>query len=222
MIVKGDTPKSSFLKAAIILLCSIGGLFSLWYTLPLLNSWKTEGVIYCDAEIVRGDNYISHGDQFFNGKTQSDEAAFKGDFSSKINIGEGFQYGLGIDFKNFQAGKTYLASVWRKIENHSGKSTLVIMDKNQNINFEISESIKAKNGWELLEKKFTIPFQKEIEELKIYVRTDGKGISYFDELKIVEKENHNAPANTYTSFQPEIIELNICLLYTSPSPRDRG
>lgn len=209
MIVKGDTPKSSFLKTAIILLCSIGGLFSLWYALPFLNSWKTEGLIYCDAEIVRGDNYISHGDQFFNGKTQSDETAFKGDFSSKVNNGEGFQYGFGIDFENFQVGKTYLASVWRKIEYHTGRSTLVIMDKNQNINFEVSESIKEKNGWELLEKTFTIPFQKEIKELKIYVRSDGKGVFYFDELKIVEKENHNASTNTSTNFQPEILELNI-------------
>ncbi len=207
MIVKGDTPKSSFLRTAIILLCSISGLFGLWYALPSLNSWKTKGIIYCDAEIVRGDKFISHGDRFFNAKTQSNEAAFEGNYSSKINNGEGFQYGFGIDFKDFQAGKTYLASVWRKIENHAGKSALVIMDKNQNINFEVFKSVKEKGGWELLEKKFTIPFQKEIKEFKIYVRSDGKGISYFDELKIIETENTNA--DTSANFQPEIIELNI-------------
>lgn len=213
MIVKGDTPRFSFFKTAIILLCSIGGLFSLWYVLPYLNSWKTAGIIYCDAEVVRGDQFVSHGNIFFNGKTQTDEVAFKGEFSSKIEIGDGFQYGFGIDFKNFQAGKTYLASVWRKIENHAGQSALVIMDKNQNINFEIFESIKEKNGWELLEKKFTVPFQQEIEELKIYVRSDGKGVFYFDELKIIEKDSYNLPNqaenNTSTNFYPEIVELNI-------------
>lgn len=206
MIVKNDTQKSSYFKTAIIMLCSIGGLYSLWYALPFFTTWKTEGVIYCDAEIVRGSNFVSHGDQFFNAKTQSKEAAFEGNFSSKIEMGEGFQYGFGFDFKTFQAGKTYLASVWRKMENHDGKSALVIMDKNKNINYEIFESVKEKNGWELLEKKFTVPFQKEIEELKIYVRSDGKEIFYFDKLKIIEKENYN---NTFPSFTPETIELNI-------------
>ena len=209
MIVKNDTPKSAFFKTAIILLCSIVGLFSLWYALPFLNSWKTEGVIHCDAEVVRGGNFISSGNQFFNAKTQSKETAFEGDFSSKTVMGEGFQYGFGIDFKTYQTGKTYLASVWRKMENHDGKSALVIMDKNKNINFEISKSVKEKNGWELLEIKFTIPFQKEIEELKIYVRSDGKGVFYFDELKIIEKESYNADANPIPNFKQETIELNI-------------
>ncbi len=209
MIVKGDTSKSTFFKTAIILLCSIGGLFSLWYALPFLNSWKTEGVIHGDAEVVRGAYFIANGDRFFNATTQSNEAAFQGDFSSKIAMGEGFQYGFGIDFQDFHPGKTYLASVWRKIENNTGQSALVIMDKNKNINFEITESVKEKNGWELLEKRFTIPFQTEIEDLKIYVRSDGKGIFYFDELKIIEKENYNASDKLSTHFKPEIIELNI-------------
>jgi hypothetical protein len=160
MIVKNDTPKTSNIFTAFILLCSIGSIYGVWYTLPFLNSWKIEGTIHCDAEMVRGNKFISHGDYFFNAKSQSNEEAFAGEFSSKIGTGEGFQYGLGINFNQFHPGRSYLISVWRKIGTKTGKSALVIMDKNKNFYFEIDKSVKEKNGWELLEKKITIPFQK--------------------------------------------------------------
>jgi hypothetical protein len=209
MIVKNDTPKTSNIFTAFILLCSIGSIYGVWYTLPFLNSWKIEGTIHCDAEMVRGNKFISHGDYFFNAKSQSNEEAFAGEFSSKIGTGEGFQYGLGINFNQFHPGRSYLISVWRKIGTKTGKSALVIMDKNKNFYFEIDKSVKEKNGWELLEKKITIPFQKEIKELKIYARSDGRAVTYFDELKIIEKEDYNSEATISTEFKPEVIELNI-------------
>ncbi len=207
MIIKGKKSTSSFLPTAIILLCTIGGLFCLWYYLPHLSSWKQKGIIHCDAEVVRGKFFISHGNRFFNANTQNNEQAFEGDFSSKIEMGEGFQYGFGIDFNTFESGKTYVASVWRKKEFHQGKGSLIIIDKNGVINFETSTPIKEKNGWELLQKKFTIPFQKEIDQLRIYIRTDGKGVFYFDELKIIEQPTRSNDGKY--AFQPETIELTI-------------
>ena len=207
MIIKGKKSSSSFLSTAIILLCTIGGLYGLWYTLPYFNSWKEKGIIHCDAETTRGKFFISNGDHFFNAQTQNDDFAFEGNYASKVEIGEGFQYGFGIDFNSYEQGKTYVASVWRKKESHGGKSTLVIIDNNKVIHFEISESVKEKNGWELLEKRFSIPFQKEIDQLRIYVRTDGKGIFYFDDLKIIEKQNISNSGNY--AFQPEVIELTV-------------
>ncbi|HFC00098.1 MAG TPA: hypothetical protein ENJ53_04770, partial [Phaeodactylibacter sp.] len=210
MIVKGKTNFNYFLRTAIVLLCSIGGAFSLWYFLPQLSSWKEKGVIFCDAEVVRGKYFVSHGDLFFNAETQSNEAAFEGNFSSKIKTGKGFQYGFGLDFKSFESGKTYVASVWRKKAYHGGKSTLVIMDKNQILHWEVSEPVREKNDWELLEKKFTIPFrpnEQKIEDLKIYVRSDGKGVFYFDNLKVIEKKN--LASSTLLPFESEVIELSI-------------
>lgn len=206
MIVKNDTTNSTYLITAFILLGSLTLIWGIWYSLPYFNSWKTEGVTFCDAENIRGDHFISHGDEFFNGKTQSKDHAFSGDYSSKINIGNGFQYGFGIDFKNFQPGFTYLASVWRKSENNPHSSSLVIIDKNLVINHETSTPIKEKNGWELLEKEFTIPFQKEITDLKIYVRSDGKQSWYFDDLKIIAVKDS---AKETSLFQPEVINISI-------------
>jgi len=206
MIIKGKQT-ASFLPTAIILLCTIGGLFGLWYYLPHLSSWKQEGIIHCNAEVTRGNFFISEGNRFFNAKTQSSEYAFEGESSSKIEAGEGFQYGFGIDFNSFESGKTYVASVWRKKEYHNGQGSLIIIDKNGILNFDISEPVKEKNDWELLETKFTIPFQKEIEELKVYTRTDGKGIFYFDDLKIIEKTT-NANSGKY-AFQPETLEITV-------------
>ena len=207
MIIKGKKSSSSFLTTAIILLCTIGGLYGLWYALPYLNSWKQKGITHCDAEITRGKFFIANGDHFFNAHTQNDDFAFEGDFSSKVEMGEGFQYGFGIDFNSFEEGKTYVASVWRKKETQEGKGALIIIDKNEILNFDISQSVKEKNGWELLEKRFTIPFQKEIDQLRIYVRTNGKGVFYFDELKIIEKQEVSSSGKY--AFQPEIIELTI-------------
>lgn len=207
MIIKGAPSSKSYLLSAIVLLLSIATIFGFWYALPYLQSWKQEGIIYCDAEITRGKYFISHGNTFFNSNTQSNEVAFKGNFSSKINTGEGFQFGFGLEFNSFKPGKTYTASVWRKKEYHSGKSSLLILDNNNILNIEVSESIREKNDWEFLETTFTIPFQKDIESLRIYVRSDGKGIFYFDELKIIEKIN-STESNAY-AFQPEILNLSI-------------
>lgn len=206
MIIKGKKT-ASFLPTAIILLCTIGGLYGLWYALPYLSSWKQEGITHCDAEETRGKFFVSNGDHFFNANTQNKEFAFSGDYSSKVEIGEGFQYGFGIDFNSFEEGKTYVASVWRKKEFHNGKGSLIIIDKNEVLNFDVSNPVKEKNGWELLEQKFSIPFQQEIDQLRIYVRSDGKGIFYFDDLKIIEKEPI-ANSGNY-AFHPETIELTI-------------
>ena len=65
-----------------------------------------------------------------------------------------------------------------------------------------------------MEKKFTIPFQKEIEEFKIYVRSDGKGISYFDDLKIIETEAlielSGGDARKLLSLLELVIQLLLC------------
>lgn len=207
MIIKGATSSSSYLSTAIILLCIIGGAFGLWYFLPNLTSWKQKDVVHCDAEITRGKYFIAHGDHFFNSQTQNKEEAFQGNYSSKIVTGEGFQYGFGIDFNSYEDGATYVASVWRKKEYHGGNGSLIIIDKNNVINIEITEPIKEKNGWELLEQKFTIPFQQDINDLKVYVRTDGKGIFYFDDLKIIKKEK--LVTTHLHNFKKEVIEISI-------------
>ena len=207
MIIKGATSSTSYLSTVIILLCSIGGILSLWYFLPRLTSWKQKDVIHCDAEITRGKYFIANGDHFFNSQTQNKEEAFQGNYSSKISTGEGFQYGFGIDFNSYEDGATYVASVWRKKEYHEGKGSLIIIDKNNVINIEITEPIKEKNGWELLEQKFTIPFQQDIKDLRIYVRTNGKGIFYFDDLKIIKKEK--LVTTHLHNFKKEVLEISI-------------
>ncbi|MEM6965305.1 MAG: right-handed parallel beta-helix repeat-containing protein [Bacteroidota bacterium] len=205
MIVKGKHSSGNTLRMSLLLLLSLAGIYAFWYYLPFLTSWKKAGMIHCDAEVVRGKNFISNGDQFFNAHTQSSEVAFRGAFSSKVNAGEGYQFGFGLDFEDFTPGKTYVASVWRKKEFHGGVGALVIIDNNGVFNLEIKAPVKEKNDWELLSHKFTIPFEKKIDNLRIYVRTDGKGIFYFDDLKIVEQEE----TKETSQFMPQTIQLSL-------------
>ena len=204
MILKtNESNLGAYLKTGFLLLGAIGILFGIWFYFPFWTAKKTDGIWLCDAETLRSTYFVSNGDIYNNGNTQSDKYAFDGKYSSKVGLGDGYQYGFGREFDDLKKGETYHASVWMKRE----KGTGFLVIKNKNLDFNIENPSERKNGWELLETEFSLPYDSETEPINIYTMTDGKGEIYFDQLKVEKKNTQNLTSNA--SFKPETINLII-------------
>ena len=112
---------------------------------------------------------------------------------------------FGREFSDLKKGETYHVSVWMKRE--KGIGYLVIKDENGNLNFNIENSTQRKNGWELLETEFSLPYDKNIESVNIYTMTNGQGEIFFDQLKVENKTTRKSPSTT--AIKPESINLII-------------
>ena len=206
MILKDNQSKlSSLLGPFFLLLGVIGFLFGIWFYYPHMTAQKKEGLWICDAETVRSTYYISNGDIYNNARSQSSKFAFEGKYSSKVGIGEGFQYGFGREFSDLKKGETYHVSVWMKKQ--QGTGILVIQNKDKTINYNIENSTQKKEQWELLEHEFSIPYDADLTDLIIYVMGNGEGEIYFDNLKVEQKRI--SQNNSAVTFQRETINLII-------------
>jgi len=142
-------------------------------------------LIFCDAENVEGDQFVSNGFKINNGATQSDEQSFSGSYSSKVAAGAGLQFGFGYDLKKPTPGDQYKASVWRFREN-GGQGFLVVSGKGLETELYKREDLvsQTKGAWEQIELVFSIPIVEQLETMSIYVYSDGSSEMFFDDLKI--------------------------------------
>jgi len=142
-------------------------------------------LIFCDAENVEGDQFVSNGFKINNGATQSDEQSFSGSYSSKVAAGAGLQFGFGYDLKKPTPGDQYKASVWRFREN-GGQGFLVVSGKGLKTELYKREDLvsQTKGAWEQIELVFSIPIVEQLETMSIYVYSDGSSEMFFDDLKI--------------------------------------
>ena len=96
------------------------GAFILYY---FLTGWvlvKDSGYQYfCDAETVRGNQFLGEGQKFSRAATQSNERAFSGNYSSKLETGTEAQYGFGTNIENPNPGEHIEVSVWTLSEGNS-------------------------------------------------------------------------------------------------------
>ena len=171
---------------------------------PVLNS---PDLIFCDAENVDGDNFISNNFSFNNAHTHSDEQSFSGSYSSKLGLGEGIQFGFGYDLKNLTPGDKYKASVWRFREN-GGKGYLVVSGKGPDADYYKLDDLVAqrKGDWEQIELMFAVPLLKKLETMNVYVYSEGKSEIFFDDLKI---EKIGSLEHDLKDFQVDTIRLSI-------------
>jgi hypothetical protein len=141
-------------------------------------------IIKCDAENIQGDNFITQGVQFNNGKTQSSEKSYSGKFSSKLD--ENHKYGFSIKIANLIPNQKYIVTARRYIK-ESGRFALAISPSPSKERYiQSAESIMTdKDGWELLRVEIVIPDDKSIKNITIYPYKAGdNGIAYFDDLMI--------------------------------------
>lgn len=189
MILKNDRNSPRWLPAVIggILL----GVLVLVYFLSLSSSEEQtemkapEGAIVCDAEQTEGEMFKTGDHLFFRGKLQSTDFAFSGTHSCKLEEAGKRQYGFSYKLENPIPGMSYKASVWR-LKNTEAKSVLVV-DGPPGSDFYRKEPLggKMEKGWEQLEIIFSIPYNKQMDFIQIYVYSDGSGSVYFDDLGLM-------------------------------------
>lgn len=208
MIIRNDIPKSSnaidwrkwllgLLALALLLLCIKWGL-SL--------KQPTKDIIFCGAEEVHGPNYVDHGYEFANAKTQSDQKARSGKYSALLNKTQA--YGMRYTMSDFKVGDRYCASIWKWSE--AGNNGYLAIQGNEGSDFFMQENGPVESddkGWMKYEICFSIPANVKLSEIKIfpYYTQGDKGI-FFDDLSI-EKMTQSLPVAS--DFERQKIQLYI-------------
>jgi hypothetical protein len=139
---------------------------------------------FCDMEkrSISQRKFLSDGQEFTGGQTQSDEKSFSGSYSSKCDAEN--SYGPGIRLDGLNEGDVIEASVWRQSDDGYGVLAFQGMDgwKFYDLAVEVVESQK---GWERIKNTIRIPIGVRKASLQIYpYNTKKEGVVYFDDLKI--------------------------------------
>ena len=163
--------------------------------------------IYCDAETVRGKQFVTNGTEFSGGTLQSDGAARSGSHSCRVPAGEGLQYGFGYRWTDHQPGERYRARVWTRHRPNVGAYLVVSADATDNgadLYTNTSEVLdRDADGWQLLELEFLVPYHRTFGELHVYVYGTGASPVFFDDLHIERLDRFAEHA-----FRPVRLELN--------------
>lgn len=161
---------------------------------------------YCDAEstsIREGRTYwISDGDLFSNAKTQSDDIAFSGKYSSKCQPLQ--SYGMAFHISGVSPQSTFYVGIRRY---GNDENACLLITGNRGFYQEISLASSSQRGWDLLEEYFTLPEGAEDDSLVFSAHYKGKsGVAYFDDLT-VEKEFDQTPASIPNDFP--LLEIDV-------------
>ncbi len=141
-------------------------------------------VVYCDAEQVVGSDFRTEGWSFSNGSTQSNEEAYSGNYSCRLDSSN--SYGFTYTIENPTPGTVYKVSAW-KLEIGGSLGHLVVAGPTADDFYEMrtQPSEIGKEGWQKIELSFAVPYFKDLDYMKVYVY-GAKHIEkvYFDDLKI--------------------------------------
>ncbi len=212
MIIKGHSKYSYkwfclFLPLPLPLLLLLVLVFLKFYQTekPSDKEFIGSDVIRCGAEKVKGDFFIDSGIEFYGSRTQSDEQAFSGQYSSKLN--EEQNYGWRYSLANPTVGKRYKFSAW-SFNPHPVAAYLVVSANDSTIFYKETSQTVERNGnyWEKRELKFTVPAYNNLKHIDFYIRKDdGPNSIYFDEFEIREIPS-SIPVDQ-SSFVPKHFEL---------------
>lgn len=174
---------SQWLKPLSILTIAAILFATIWFFMrPKELQQSPEGFItIADAEKVEEDNFLLGDYQISGGKQQSEEAAFEGKYSMKLQANKrkfGFRYILN----NIRKGQLVKARVWTQSE-YNNIGCLIFSDLYDKI-FNVSScyAIEEKNGWRLIELSVLINKDLQDNKLKIYCYNGSDNPVYFDQL----------------------------------------
>lgn len=214
MIIKGEKRSRNF-RSSLPVLFLLGLLILL--TALKTDFWgafakketKSNAVIFCDAETVKGDRFINNGFEFNNGHTQSKEKVYKGNYSCKLDKKN--KTGFSFTIPNPQPGTTYKAEVFAYNQH---PVTYYLAAKGHREDFDdfftqVNKSVST-NGdwWSKYELIFTLPNQHPVKELIVYVyKEDGENSVFFDNFKITKITNF-APKSKI-AFVPQQLKVQV-------------
>jgi hypothetical protein len=211
MIISDIRAKKSKSKYSLIwvpLLLLLALLIILWKPRLWRSSVAEQDTYYCDAESVKGDKFISGGNEFGGGKNQSDKYARNGKYACNLTIAADNQYGFAFDLPSWNPGETYKASVWRYRPKGGNEGFLVVAAEGDGAFYKSTKNIlKQVDGWDYLEITFRIPYYQAVDKVSIYVYSSGSIPLFFDDLRISKTSE---PINLATApWTPDTIQLSL-------------
>ncbi len=165
------------------------------------------GVVFCDAEKVRNDNFVNSGAEFRGGDYQSDEIAFGGKYSCKLS--KGSQFGMTHVIEQVDGGDLFEVEVWRYRSSGYGK---LVVSGSWNFHQEAFKAVETSaNGWEKLVMTVKVPTYVNNGTIKFYVWNPWHEPVYFDDLKItmVDDRTEQLALGAYRSHEIPTLELLI-------------
>ncbi|MFK7808611.1 MAG: CotH kinase family protein, partial [Saprospiraceae bacterium] len=210
MILKDNNASTRWLPMRVGLVLLFGlvvAFLSTFYT----NNRKTttdipEGGVLCDAEKVVEGAFVTGLNTFGRGNTQSDDYAFSGSYSCKLEEAERRQYGFEYKLQDPTPGMTYKASVWRFRDSEAKSALVVSGPEGSDLYRAEALAFKSEKDWERIEIVFSIPINKKIKFVQFYVYSNGMGTVYFDDLMIEPMGNIT---ENLGSFDLDTIRLSI-------------
>jgi CotH kinase protein len=199
----------SVVKYSFGLILLIGAFVVFYPQMLKLSTLKNSDIIFCDAELVWKDCFFSNGKEFSNGKTQSDEFAHSGKYSSKLLKGDGWVFGMTY-VMDAEPGDRFKISVWRKKVKKGSNDYLVFSSKDGSGFYKREKEIvrSEKNGWGLITMFVRVPDSYLKKEIIIYACSEGKDEVFFDDLKI-EKLDSFPESIAKPAFLPRHINIEI-------------
>ena len=150
------------------------------------NKFQNAKKFICDAETIsQGNKYFIASNNFLLEflHNQSNEKVHSGKYSLKLTKDN--MYGMNFKLNNVKKGDNFRISVWRFATDSSGVIVATAKSSNE---FYISGNniIKSeKNGWQLIELKFSIPKFLTDNFLGIYLWNNSNKDIYFDDLEVI-------------------------------------
>ncbi len=214
MIIKGERKSNNFRSALPVLFLLALLLILTAIKTDFLGAFAKKEVpkdvaIFCDAETVKGDKFISNGFEFDNGHTQSKEKVYKGNYSCKLDKTN--KIGFSFTVPNPQPGTTYKATVFA-YNQHPVKFYLAA--KGQRDDFDdfftqVNKNVSTDGDWwSKYELIFTLPTQHPVKNLAVYVyKEDGENTVFFDNFTLSKITNFDP--ETTTAFVPKQLKIQV-------------
>lgn len=204
--------KKNWLKylLSLVLLATIA-----YFVYPLVLQVLTHNdsrLFYCDAENVWRKSFVSNGQYFSRGTSQSNLQARSGQYSSLVKPGNGIQYGVSGSFKSFHPQEKYRASVWYKDKGIGGIGGLAVSSEQAGVlYFSSEEVVEEKDQWKKIQVDFTIPIGFEDPFLKVFVYSNGLDSLFFDDLEVTAIAQEKTPelSPDVLAFDPPNLHLTL-------------
>ncbi|MEM9919520.1 MAG: right-handed parallel beta-helix repeat-containing protein, partial [Bacteroidota bacterium] len=172
---------------------------------------KTDGesVIYCDME-HRWKRYFISGGKFFEGsRTRSAVRSRSGKYASFLPKGSQAQYGLDYLLK-VQPGDEFTAEVWVQSDSLKDNPAIFITEVGLDYLMQRSGPASEKDlaGWWKLSVTFQIPDDSMLEELSVFLASEGKAEVFFDDFQI-RRTGSSASRNRQLAYQAPALEIQM-------------
>lgn len=207
MIIRGEQQKStkrifskSLWKKIGLAAIVITGIVWLILSYVQRENRVFPGKVICDSEKVEGQYFITDGIKFKNGKTQSKDWAFNGEYSCKVWKNQPF--GITYSVHNPKAGERYKARVW--VHRPKGWDGYLVgaSPDGETLRVGTTDAKQKHLEWELFEVIVNVPPNYGFDRIDFYVYTTGQTL-YFDDFSIEKIEVKDL------DYELEVLNLNI-------------